>query len=118
MGVNLQRAACVCHFPGMLGRIRLGLDVDIHARLEHWRAHLFDQLQHILKAVDDIGTMILHGENNAVVLSDSAKLAHRRKYEPAAITFPETVLVVAVCIVVGRKTVMQRNTPPRSEDLA
>ena len=118
MRMDLQRAAGRCHLTRVFGGFRLRLDVDIHARLEHRRADLFNQRQHVLIAVDDIGTMVLHREHDAVVLGHLAELAHGLDDELTAVAFPKPVLVIAVGIVVSRQAVIERDPAPCGEDLA
>ena len=62
--------------------------------------------------------MILHREYDAVVLGNFAELAHGIDDEPTAVSFPKPVLVVVVCVVVGRETIIERDATPRGEDLA
>ena len=62
--------------------------------------------------------MILHREDDAVVLGHFAELAHGLNDEAPAVSFPKPVLVVIVGVVVRRETVMERDATPRGEDLA
>ena len=116
--MDLQSSADQRHLASMLRRICFGFDVDIHARLEHWRTDLFNQGQHVLITVDDVGPMVLHREHDAVIIGNLAEFAHGFDHEPSTVALPESVLVVAVGIVVCGEAIMERDAAPCREDLA
>ena len=71
-----------------------------------------------LVVVHDVGTVVLHRQDDAIVLGDLGQLAEAIDHEPAAVAFPVAVLIVSVGLVIGCQPVVDRNPPPGSKDLA
>jgi hypothetical protein len=102
----------------MFRRIRLRVDADVQTRLEGGRPDVLNHLQHVVCTVDDVRSVILEREDDALVLRKRGQLANGVDDERASVFLPVPILVEAVRVVVGAAPVMDRHAPPGREDLA